>query len=112
MRNLTFSAVEILWLAQVGVFESGVSDVLCLAQVGGCKTGVSAVLFLAQVGGRGTGESDVLWLEKASGARIGVRNGLLKVQCGLLQETIEDGWLCDFNGALILPALYFFSCVG
>ena len=87
------------------------SDALWLAQVGGCKTGLSAVLWLARVGGCVTGVSDVFWLAQVVAVRIGVWNILLKVRFGLLQETIESGWLCGFPGTLSLPAIYLFSCL-
>ena len=40
MIGLTLSAVEILWLAQLGGFKTGLSDVLWLAQVGEVRIGV------------------------------------------------------------------------
>ena len=40
MSGLTLSTVEILFLVQVGVCKTGLSDVLWLAQVGFCNTGV------------------------------------------------------------------------
>ena len=40
MRGLNPSAVEVLWMAQVGGFKTGLSDVLWIAQVGGVRIGV------------------------------------------------------------------------
>ena len=34
---------------------------------------------------------------------------LLNGRGGMLQETIEDGWLCDFIRVTILPDPHFFS---
>ena len=110
MRVLNLSTVEIFWLAQVGVCKTGVRDLLLLAQVGGCKTGLRDVLWLARGGDFGTWISDVLCLTQLGGVRIGVPNSLLQGQCGMLQETIEDGWLCSFPGAPSLPTLSYFYC--
>ena len=111
MRSLTLSDAEILWMEQVGVGKTGVFDVLLLAQAGGCKTGVSAVLWLAQVGDCGTWVGNVLFLAQVDGVGIDVLNILLQDQCGMIQETIKDGWLCNFTGSLRLLALSFFSCL-
>ena len=86
---------DLLWLAQVDGCENWVMSVLCLSQVGSCGLGVCGVLWLAQVGG----------------VSIGVCTKLLQGQCGLLQETIEYLWLCNFPGALSLPTLSSFSCL-
>ena len=111
MSGLNLSDVEILWLAQCGVCVTGVDDMLWLAQVGGCKTGLRDVLWLARGGDFGTWISDVLCLTQLGGVRIGVPNSLLQGQCGMLQETIEDGWNCYFNGAISLPAPHLFYCL-
>ena len=111
MSVLTLYSVDILWLAQAGVCKTGGRDVLCMTQVGGCENVVSDVLWLEQVGGCEIVVCDVLWLAHVGGVRIGGCNSLLQGLCGLLQEIIEDGWICYFPGALSLPALYLFYFV-
>ena len=128
MSGLNLSAVEILWLEKVGVCKTGVSDVLWLAQVGVCNTGVRDVLWQAQTGGCKTGVSAVLWLERGGGCRmwvsdvlcmaqvgglrIGVLERLLQGLCGLIQETIEYGWIEIFLEQLVYQLyLHFLVCL-
>ena len=40
MSGLTLSAVEVLWLEQVGGCKTGLSDVLWIALMGGTRIGV------------------------------------------------------------------------
>ena len=41
----------------------------------------------------------------------GVCVKLLNIRGGMLQETIENVWLCDFPRAISLPDPLFFKCV-
>ena len=50
MSGLTLSSVEVLWLAQVGGCNTGMSYVLWLAQVGGVRIGVCEILLNVQGG--------------------------------------------------------------
>ena len=68
------------------------------------------VSWLAHVGGLKTGLSDVLWISQVGGGKIGVCVNLFIEQGGLLQKTIEDGWICDFSRAVSLPSPDLFYC--
>ena len=57
---------------------------------------------------------DLSWIAQVGGGNRGMMRpwdigNLSKGQVGMLQETIKDGWLCNFPGAISLldPILFF-----
>ena len=58
---------------------------------------------------------DFLWLAQVGGGNCGMMNpwdvgNLSRGRVGMIQETIKDGWNCNFTGNISLIDLLLFSC--